>query len=86
VRDDLGGDGCDDGVTVLPYVAGSRALESAMVRQELAALVAANQELVRLGEAYGRWDRAGRLAYLDALEAVEGRWRVFIARWAGRSV
>ena len=35
-----------------------------------------------MGSSYGGYDALGKLAYLDALEAVEARWDIFFTRFS----
>lgn len=61
---------------------GGNAFESELVRAEYEALGRDHSALIRMGEQYGSFDPLGKLAYLDALEAVEERWDVFFSRFA----
>ena len=42
--------------------------------------------LIRMGESYGGYDPLGKLAFLDALEAVEKRWDPPVRASASASV
>ena len=41
-----------------------------------------NPNQVQMGASYGSYDALGKLAFLDALEAVEARWDIFFARFS----
>ena len=69
------------GVTALPFIEGSKAVQSEVVQTELNDLVTQHKELVKLGAMYGKMDRGGKLIYLDQIEALEQRWGVFLKRF-----
>ena len=52
------------------------------MREEYQKLCRDHASIVKLGEGFGGFDPLGKLAYLDALEAVEERWDVFFSRFA----
>jgi len=69
-------------VTTTPFSGNEAAFESDVVRDEYEKLCRDHAGIIRLGEGFGGFDPLGKLAYLDALEAVEGRWDVFFSRFA----
>ncbi|CAK9000718.1 unnamed protein product [Durusdinium trenchii] len=65
-----------------PLVAeGSPALESQLVQDELSKLTADHENLIRLGVNFRQFDPRGKEAFLDQLEMIQERWRVFITRF-----
>jgi len=52
------------------------------VREEYEKLCRDHAGIIKLGEGFGGFDPLGKLAFLDALEAVEARWDVFFSRFA----
>lgn len=70
-----------EAIDCTPFTGDEAAFESDVVRGEYEALCRDHDGIIRLGEAYGAFDPRGKLAYLDALEAVEGRWDTFFARF-----
>ncbi|EKX31469.1 hypothetical protein GUITHDRAFT_83104, partial [Guillardia theta CCMP2712] len=69
------------GVTALPFKEGSKAIQSPVVQEEFRQMVAEHKSLVKLGEGYGKWDRTGKLMYIDQMEAIEDRWGIFMKRF-----
>ena len=65
-----------------PFTGREAAFESDVVREEYEGLCRDHAATVKLGEMYGSFDPLGKLAFLDALEAIEGRWDVFFSRFA----
>ena len=65
-----------------PFTGDEPAFESEVVQSEYKALCQAHAATIKLGEAYGTFDPLGKLAYIDALEAIEERWDVFYSRFA----
>lgn len=57
-------------------------LQSPIVKEEYEALCRDHNALVQMGEGYGRFDPLGKIAFIDAIEAVEARWDVFFSRFA----
>mmetsp|Transcript_45108 Transcript_45108/g.102453 ORF Transcript_45108/g.102453 Transcript_45108/m.102453 type:complete len:136 (-) Transcript_45108:85-492(-) len=57
------------------------ALEGEVVREEFEKLSRDHEQLIKMGENYGSFDRAGKVMFLDQVEAVESRWEVFMARF-----
>lgn len=56
--------------------------ESPLVREEYDELYRDHGNLIKLGEFYGGFDAAGKLAFLDQVEKAEQRWDVFFGRFA----
>merc|ERR1711924_18027 len=70
-------------VTASPFKDGTEAVfESDVVRKEYAKLYRDHAGIITMGERYGTFDPLGKLAFLDALEAVEERWDIFFARFS----
>jgi len=69
-------------IDTTPFDGTEAAFESPLVRDEYEALCRDHAGLIDLGASYGGMDPLGKLAYLDALEAVEQRWDVFFARFS----
>jgi len=61
-------------VTATPFSGEEAAFESEVVRAEYEKLCRDHAALIKMGESYGSYDPLGKLAFLDALEAVEERW------------
>lgn len=74
--------GAAQGVDASPFSGMESAFESDVVRAEYEQLCRDHASIIKLGETYGTFDPLGKLAYLDALEAVEERWDVFFSRFA----
>ena len=70
-----------DGPGAWPFLPDDPRLKSPVVAEELEKLVRDNKSLVKMGEQYRKFDRLGRLMYIDQIEAIEERWRLFIARF-----
>lgn len=60
---------------------GSALFRSELVRAEAEALERDHRELVAMGEAYGKFDREGKVAYVRALEGCVDRWLVLLKRF-----
>jgi hypothetical protein len=54
--------------------------ESEIVQTESKKLFEDYQSLVKMGEQYGRFDREGKLLYIEQMEAVMDRYRIFLKR------
>ena len=54
----------------------------AVVAAEYQKLCEDHDALIRMGQGYGDFDPLGKVAFLDALEAVEERWAIFYGRFA----
>ena len=67
------------GINSQPF--NEEALESDLVRDEFKAICQSHSQIIKLGEQYGTFDPLGKIAYLDALEAIEDRWDVFVGRF-----
>jgi len=65
-----------------PFTGNEAAFESPVVREEYEKLCRDHAGMIKLGESFGTFDAAGKIAFLDALEAVEERWDTFFARFA----
>ena len=74
--------GAAQSVDSAPFTGKESAFDSPVVREEYESLCRAHSSTITLGEGYGNFDALGKLAYLDALEAVEDRWDVFYTRFA----
>lgn len=55
--------------------------DSEIVQQEAKQLFEDYQSLVQLGGDYGKFDREGKKLYIDRMEAVLDRYRVFMKRF-----
>lgn len=65
----------------LPFLSEeASSMESPVVRDEVLALMADHETVVKLGRGYRSFDPAGKIAYLDELESIKERWRIFYAR------
>ena len=69
-------------VDCTPFTGNEAAFQSEMVQEEYAKLCKDHASTIKLGESYGSFDPVGKLAFLDAIEAIEARWDVFFARFA----
>ncbi|KAJ1629670.1 hypothetical protein T492DRAFT_1009312 [Pavlovales sp. CCMP2436] len=69
-------------LTAQPFVNGAAAFESELIQAEYESIYREHGQLIRMGERFGIFDPRGRLAFLDALEAVEDRWDVFYGRFS----
>lgn len=65
-----------------PFTGDEAAFESDVVKEEYRDLCRAHANLIQLGETFGTFDPLGKIAYLDALEAIQERWDVFFSRFA----
>ena len=65
-----------------PFEQGGAAFDSPVVKEEYEKLCRDHAGLIRMGASYASFDPLGKLAFLDALEAVEARWDTFFARFA----
>jgi Domain of unknown function (DUF1825) len=54
--------------------------ESEIVQTESKKLFDDYQSLVKMGEQYGKFDREGKLLYIEQMEAVMDRYRIFLKR------
>lgn len=54
--------------------------ESEIVQTESKKLFEDYQSLVKMGEQYGKFDREGKLLYIEQMEAVMDRYRIFLKR------
>jgi Domain of unknown function (DUF1825) len=54
--------------------------ESEIVQTESRKLFEDYQSLVKMGEQYGKFDREGKLLYIEQMEAVMDRYRIFLKR------
>ena len=64
-----------------PFTGDEDAFQSDVVRAEYKQLCKDHSALIGLGEQFGSFDPLGKLAFLDALEAIETRWDVFFSRF-----
>jgi hypothetical protein len=64
-----------------PFTGEEAAFSSPVVKEEYQALCRDHASTITLGSDYGSFDALGKLAYLDALEAIEARWDTFFARF-----
>jgi hypothetical protein len=55
--------------------------DSEIVQQEAKQLFDDYQSLVRLGGDYGKFDREGKKLYIEQMEAVMDRYRIFMKRF-----
>ncbi len=55
--------------------------ESEIVQQEAQRLFADYQELMKLGSEYGKFDREGKKMFIDTMEELMGRYKVFMKRF-----
>lgn len=69
------------GVDALPFTGREAAFESDIVSAEYEKLCNDHKSIIKFGEQFGSFDPPGQIAFLDALEAVEGRWDVFFSRF-----
>mmetsp|Transcript_14432 Transcript_14432/g.38631 ORF Transcript_14432/g.38631 Transcript_14432/m.38631 type:complete len:329 (-) Transcript_14432:92-1078(-) len=53
---------------------------SGVALDEQKQLMREHEQLVSFGSSYGSFDRVGKLAFLDAMEGVEERWRLMLKR------
>ncbi len=69
-------------VTSVPFTGDEPAFDSAVVREEYEALCRDHAKLIEFGQKYGTFDPLGKVAFIDAVEAVEARWDVFFSRFS----
>ena len=55
--------------------------DSEIVQQEAKQLFGDYQSLVQLGSEYGKFDREGKKLYIDQMEAIMERYRIFMKRF-----
>lgn len=55
--------------------------DSEIVQQEAKSLFEDYQHLVQLGSKYGKFDRDGKLMYIEQMEAIMDRYKVFMKRF-----
>ncbi|MEM7769576.1 MAG: DUF1825 family protein [Cyanobacteria bacterium P01_A01_bin.37] len=55
--------------------------DSEIVQQEARKLFEDYQHLIQLGGDYGKFDRAGKKLYIEQMEAIMDRYRVFMKRF-----
>ena len=55
--------------------------ESEIVQEEAKSLFNDYQELMKLGSDYGKFDREGKKMFIDTMEALMERYRVFMKRF-----
>lgn len=56
--------------------------QSPVVKEEYEKLCRDHAALVRMGDGFGKFDPLGKIAFIDAVEAVEDRWDVLFSRFA----
>jgi uncharacterized protein Yka (UPF0111/DUF47 family) len=55
--------------------------DSDIVQQEAKSLFEDYQNLVQLGSRYGKFDREGKLMYIEQMEAILDRYKIFMKRF-----
>lgn len=55
--------------------------DSEIVQQEAKQLFEDYQSLVKLGDRYGKFDREGKKRFIEAMEAMMERYRIFMKRF-----
>jgi hypothetical protein len=55
--------------------------DSDIVQQEAKQLFEDYQALIKLGNSYGKFDREGKKLYIDQMEAMMERYRIFMKRF-----
>jgi hypothetical protein len=55
--------------------------DSEIIQDEAKRLFADYQQLMELGSSYGKFDREGKKLYIDQMEAIMDRYRVFMKRF-----
>lgn len=55
--------------------------ESEIVQQEAKQLFEDYQTLIQLGSNYGKFDREGKILFIDRMEAMMERYRIFMKRF-----
>ncbi|CAE7398519.1 NLRC3, partial [Symbiodinium microadriaticum] len=61
-------------------LSGPEALEASVADEELSALQREHSELIDMGKDYGTFDSAGKQIFIDQIEQIEERWRVYLGR------
>jgi len=74
--------GAANAITSTPFDGSEAVFDSPVVKEEYEKLCRDHNGLIRMGEGYGAFDPLGKVAYIDALEAVEARWDVLFSRFA----
>lgn len=69
-------------IDATPFTGRESAFESEVVKSEYESICMSHAQIIKMGESYGSFDPLGKIAFLDALEAVEERWDTFFARFA----
>lgn len=69
-------------VDAVPFTGREKAFESEVVKSEYESICRSHDSIIKMGEKFGTFDPLGKIAFLDALEAVEERWDVFFGRFA----
>jgi len=69
------------GASAVPILPDSPTLQSDIVKEELNSIMKQHTQMVKMGEGYGKWDREGKKAYIQQLEATEDRWGTFLKRF-----
>ena len=69
-------------IDTTPFDGTEEAFQAPLVREEYEKLCRDHAALIEMGSSYGGYDALGKLAYLDALEAVEARWDIFFTRFS----
>ncbi|GAP94056.1 DUF1825 family protein [Leptolyngbya sp. NIES-2104] len=55
--------------------------DSEIVQEEAKKLFQDYQSLIQLGSSYGKFDREGKLMYIEQMEAIMDRYKVFMKRF-----
>ncbi len=55
--------------------------DSEIVQQEAKQLFEDYQELMQLGSQYGKFDREGKIIFIEQMEAIMDRYRIFMKRF-----
>lgn len=55
--------------------------DSEIIQEEASRLFADYQQLMQLGSGYGKFDREGKKLYIDQMEDIMDRYRVFMKRF-----
>lgn len=69
-------------VDSLPFTGDEAPFKEASVKKEYENLSRDHANIIRMGEGYGGFDRLGKVAFIDAVEAIEERWDIFFARFS----
>eukprot|EP00440_Ansanella_granifera_P062716 gb/GFBE01068005.1/.p1 GENE.gb/GFBE01068005.1/~~gb/GFBE01068005.1/.p1 ORF type:complete len:343 (+),score=66.73 gb/GFBE01068005.1/:1-1029(+) len=67
--------------TMVLDLAPPKALDTAVVREELQQLEQDHAALVQLGQSYGGFDTEGKHLFLDQVDSVGERWQIYLARF-----